>query len=153
MLSLTLKAIIIDLKFIYSIQKDCLFQANHDICFKEYLHYDFGMNLPNQGMSCKTKALCDKNAIHYFSYGTEKHQEFYQVAHFCVQAFGKVGYVYDIELLLNGISKLTFIKEKPATPWESGQYFYSVDKKRMKKWFKQNHNRLLCSEKKTDHKI
>jgi hypothetical protein len=144
-MSISLKIKYPNLKFIYSKTEDSLFQCGYDKHFKETLYLYYGLNLPSQGLRGKTNVVCDKNTSSYWF--TAKNGEYHQIAHYCVHAYGSPGLVYSWELLLDGISKLTFVKQKSATSWNtSSDYdtYYCINKKHLKKWFKRNHNRLLC---------
>jgi hypothetical protein len=42
------------------------------------------------------------------------------------------------------LSKLTFLRKVQATPWTAqDNLFFAINRKKLKKWFKQNHNRFL----------
>ena len=71
--------------------------------------------------------------------------EYGPIAHHCVRHYGVVGYIYNWDMLINAISKLTFVKVKQAVTWGSKEHdtFFAINRKRLKKWFKQNHNRFL----------
>ena len=153
MLNILLKLKYPGYKFIYSPTNDELFNSRYDVYFKDLLYGCFGLNLPKQGTWGSSKVLCDKNVGSY--YKKCNNEEFHQIAHYCVHAYGLEGVIYNWDALLHGISKLTFVKQKHTTPWNTDDYYdcyYCVNKKQLKSWFKRNHNRFLCPAKLVDHK-
>lgn len=129
--------------FIYSCSLKQLFYALESDNFKSTLIELFGGNLPSNITNNKNKVLCDKSVSNYRS--ETFNDVFGQIAHYCVSNYGNSNFIYSWEKILDSISKLSFVKTYSGTPWASDGYdqFYGINRKRLKKWFKQNHNRFL----------
>ena len=131
----------------YSKELNTIFQPGGWFRLKEDLRSIFGSNVPSWVERSKSNVICDKSILNYVS--EQENDEFASIAHHCVYKYGVAGFVYDWDKLISEISKLTFIKIVKAAPWasEGDDEFYSINRKRLKKWFKANHNRFLLSHK------
>ncbi len=135
-------------KLIFSHELNQLFEAVDGIPdFKDFLQSEYGQNPPSSIMKSKSNVLCDKSILNYAS--ELQNDEYGTIAHYCVKHYGSAEFTYSWEALINAIAKLTFVKTKPATPWKSNRpdLFFAINKKRLKKWFKVNHNRFLVARK------
>lgn len=135
-------------KLIFSHELNQLFEAIDGFPdFKDFLQSEYGQNPPSSVMKSKSNVLCDKSIMNYHS--QLQNDEYGTIAHHCVKHYGVAGFVYSWEALINAIAKLTFVKVRPATPWKSNKpdLFFVINRKRLMKWFKSNHNRFLVSHK------
>ena len=71
-------------------------------------------------------------------------REFGHIHNYCLCNWGIDGSIYDSDKVYQALSKLTFLRKVRATPWAAeDNLFFAINRKKLKKWFKQNHNRFL----------
>lgn len=133
-----------DVKFFYDANEGFFNALYHFASDKTDLFDSFGMNLPSSVLSSNKNHYADRSTINWVpeNYDT-KHGS---IAHFCVRKWGRNAFVYDWRKLLKALDQVTFIRTLPAIPWAKDvnrDHFYEINKKKLKKWFHQNHNRFL----------
>lgn len=107
---------------------------------KKWFLGNCGTYLPSWVDTPKTHMLIDPKFLNWFTTGSE----FGHISNYCVAKWGTKGFVYDSNKVCRALSKLSFLRKVQATPWTAeDNLFFAINNKKLKKWFKQNHNRFL----------
>jgi hypothetical protein len=112
---------------------------------KELLLEFFGLNVPSWVYATKSHVLIDHSLLNWCD-KNEQVREFGHISNHCLGKWGVDGFFYDSEKVCKALASLTFLHKVSATPWNNDrdhEMFFAINRKKLKKWFMQNHNRFL----------
>ena len=126
------------------------FMPAHDRYIKYTLRNVFGKTIPSWVYETKTFLVLDCSLTNYINF--TEYCKYSEVSKYCIEKFGLLNSVYDFDKLNEAISKLAFVKKMTSLNHKQSDVdngsikagiFFTVNRKKLKLWFKRNHNRFL----------